>query len=59
MIYENKELAKKALFDLYSKTEKLLDEYGAWIEASDSCCSIFWCVDYKDENGKVRSLTSL
>ena len=57
MIYKNKEEAKMALAEFYSKQEALEQAYGVKLEINDWRDGRWWrSVKYYDENQKERTL---
>ena len=56
MIYKNKEEAKGARAEFYSKQEALEQAYGVKFEIDDCCVGTWWTVQYYDENQKECTL---
>jgi hypothetical protein len=52
-VYSNKEEAQQAMKELEEKLNQVLGD--SWIEADDTCCSLYLCCLYKNEQGRTMT----
>ena len=54
-IHPNLEEAKKAVKDYLEENRKLCERFGVRESVDDCCLDISVCVEYLDENGKLKT----
>jgi regulator of sigma D len=58
MIYPNKSAAQDALSEAENRLSAIMEELGLRFECEDSCCATYFSAEYRDENGRLQTLSS-